>query len=103
METYKVHMQRVTKALARKFAKKYKINTDVVPLEEIIIGIKTELEHGSMYGSLTNIIKDDLELAFKIALAHLHEDPRYYFYLQKQEMRREAYWSKRTKPSIFIK
>ena len=94
-------MPRVTKTLARKLVDKYNINTDVVPLEEIVIGIKTELEHGSMYGSLTNIIKDDTELAFKIALAHLHEDPRYYYFLQKQEKRREIYWSKRTKPSIF--
>jgi Protein of unknown function (DUF5661) len=91
----------VSKAFALRMIKKYNINTDVIPLDQIIAGIEVEMEHGSMYGSDTNITHDGLELAFRIALAHFHEDPRYYIHLKKMEERSDKYWSKRKKPSIF--
>lgn len=92
---------RITKTAAMRMAQKYNINLDVVPLEQIIAGLKVELEHGSKFGRDTNITRDGIETTFRIVLAHLHEDPKYYIFLKKMEERRDRYWSKRRKPSIF--
>lgn len=89
----------ISKKTARQLAKKYLIDLDVVPFEEFHYGLNVELEHGGKLGSCTNITNEDPDKTFKIVLAHLLEDPRYY--LKKQEQKREEYWSRRVKPSIF--
>jgi hypothetical protein len=93
---------KITKTLAKKLAKEFNLNLDIVPLEEWIDGLKIELEHGKKVSKLTNITNDDIYLTSKIALAHLIEDPRYYKYLVEMETKREKYWEKKNKPSIFI-
>jgi hypothetical protein len=81
---------------------KYKINTSVVSRDTLIYGIQVELEHGRKFGANTNIINDDIELAFRIVLAHLQEASNYYEYLKKMETKLDKYWSTRKKKSIFI-
>ena len=46
-------------------------------LEDLIEGLKIELEHGNI-NPQTNVTNNDLELTMKIALAHLNEFPNYY-------------------------
>lgn len=92
---------KITKTLAKKLAKEFNLNLDIVPLEEWIDGLKIELEHGKKVSKLTNITNDDIYMTSKIALAHLIEDPRYYKYLVQMETKRETYWKNKKKPSIF--
>lgn len=95
-------MKKITKINAEKLAKKYKINLDIISIDEWKYGLEVELEHGHKLSKLTNITNDNLDMTAKIAIAHLIEDPRYYKYLKQIETRREKYWEKRKKPSIFI-
>ena len=46
-------------------------------LQDFVMGINIELEHG-LVNPLTNITNDDLLMTAKIALAHLNEYPTYY-------------------------
>ena len=58
---------------------KYRINTKVLTPAKIREGIKTELEH-------RDIIGNNLEAAFRIALAHWNEtNSMYYKELKKME------------------
>ncbi len=92
-----------TKKDAVAYAQKFKVDLRVVPIEEFHAGLNIEREHTGIISKDTNVTGSDPNNVVKIALAHLIEDPRYYYHLQKQEIRREKYWSKRTKPSIFQK
>ncbi|MFM2393764.1 MAG: hypothetical protein RLZZ546_1746 [Bacteroidota bacterium] len=91
----------IRKNQAERLGLKYNINLEVVPFEEWHDGLNIELEHGKKHGSITNITNDSLGDTAKIVIAHLIEDPRYYYFLKKQEIKREKYWSKRMKPHIF--
>ncbi len=92
---------RITKKRAEKLSKLFDINHEVVPIEEWIRGLKIELEHGKKFGPLTNVTDDNLTKTAQIVVAHLIEDPRYYYYLEKMEKGREDYWKKHIKPSPF--
>lgn len=92
---------KITKSIALKLAKEFNLNLDVVPFEEWKDGLNIELEHGKKVSKISNITNDNLKMTAKIALAHLIEDPRYYKYLVQIEQKREKYWSKKNKPSIF--
>lgn len=61
-------------------------------LNQFIMGLNTELEHGKK-SPLTNVTEDDPLITAKIALAHLHEFPDYYTRLAKLEEEAKAYWS----------
>ena len=93
---------KITKTLAKKIAKEFALNLDIVPLDEWIEGLKIELEHGNKVSKLTNITNNDIYMTAKIALAHLIEFPDYYKYLKKMEQQREKYWSNKKKPNIFL-
>lgn len=95
-------MKTVSKINAIKLAKKNKINLDIIPFEEWKFGLEVELEHGKKISKFTNITNNDLDLTSKIVIAHLIEDPRYYKYLKQVETKREKFWEKRKKPSIFL-
>lgn len=58
-------------------AKMLGITFDKFTLEDLMTGIKIELEHGTV-NPATNVTNDDLILTMKIALAHLNEFPDYY-------------------------
>lgn len=53
------------------------IKFDKFTKEDLIEGIKIELEHGKINPN-TNVTNNDLLLTSKIALAHLNEFPNYY-------------------------
>ncbi len=62
---------------AIKIAEKLNIKFDKFSLEDFLIGLNIELEHGTAEAD-TNITNDDLEMTAKIALAHLNEHSNYY-------------------------
>ena len=93
---------KITKPVAIKLAKKYSINLNVVPIDEFQFGLNVELEHGKALSKITNITNNNNDITCQIALAHLIEDPRYHYYLKRMEAKRDKYWAKRKKPSIFL-
>ena len=90
------------KTEAIKLARKYKIDLDVIPIEEWQYGLNVELEHGSRMSKLTNITKNSKDITSKITICHLLESPQYYKHLKKMEEKMDKYYSKRNKPSIFL-
>ena len=93
---------KITKSQAIKLAKKYKINLDVIDINEWHYGLNVELEHGNKFGTFTNITNNNLSITAKIVIAHLTEFPDYYKRLLKLETQADKYWSSRNKPNIFI-
>jgi len=81
----------ISKSQAIKLGHYFNINFDIIPFDEWVHGLNVELEHGN----------HGLKNTAKIAIVHLIEDPRYYYFLKKQEDAREHYWKSRVKPSIF--
>lgn len=63
-----------------------------VNLEEFMMGLNVEFEHGKRYPE-TNVTNDDKILTGKIAWAHLKEFPDYYTRLQKMEREAKNYWN----------
>jgi hypothetical protein len=92
---------KITSDQARRLGKRYNINFDVVPVKDLQYGMNVELEHGTRNG-ITNVTNNNLEMTFKIALAHLLEFPDYYSRLRKMEESADAYWSRREKPDVFL-
>jgi hypothetical protein len=93
---------KITKSQAIKLAIKYKINLDVIDINEWHYGLNVELEHGNKLGTFTNITNNNLSITAKIVIAHLTEFPDYYKRLLKLETQADKYWSSRNKPNIFI-
>lgn len=92
---------KITKQIALKLAKEFNLNLNIVSFDEWKDGLNIELEHGKTISKITNLTNDNLKITAKIALAHLIEDPKYYKFLVLMEQKREKYWSKKKKPSIF--
>jgi hypothetical protein len=92
----------ITKTQALKLAKKFNINLDVINIEQWLKGLNTELEHGKKLGTQTNITNNNEIITAMIAIAHLIEDPKYYYRLDKMENEANKYWKKNKKPDIFI-
>lgn len=67
------------------------INWDEVSIDEFLIGLDVELEHGSRYPE-TNVTENDPKLTGKIAWAHLKEFPDYYTRLEIMEKEAEDFW-----------
>lgn len=85
----------VSKKIIKQLANEYEINLNVLSLELLKHATEEEFEH-------KDIIGDDPELAFRIALKHLEEFPDYYHRLQKMVDSADKYWLKKEKPSIYI-
>lgn len=60
-----------------KVSKELNILFDKFTPEDLLEGIRIELEHGSV-NPKTNVTNNDLIMTAKIALAHLNEFPNYY-------------------------
>lgn len=74
------------------------MDLSILPLENLVHGVKAELEHGKR-SPRTNVTNDDLVMTVKIALAHFEEaGPTYYKELDKLE-KKLSKWKNR---SIFI-
>ncbi len=93
---------KINKTKAKTIAKNFKINLDIIPIEEFTYGLNVELEHGKKFGAITNITNDNLNLTAKIVCAHLIEFPDYYKRLKSMETKAEKYWENKNKPNIFL-
>ncbi len=69
---------------AKRIGNQLNIDWNVVDINEFLMGLNVELEHGSR-GANTNISNSDPILTGKIALAHLNELPDYYTRLKRIE------------------
>ena len=83
--------QEFTKEEALEIAQTLKIDWDQVDfaIEDFIMGLKVELEHGFVDPE-TNVTNDDPVMTGKIALAHLKEFGDYYQRLDKMEKEAEG-------------
>jgi len=54
-----------------------KVNWDKIDIDEFVIGMNVELEHGSE-NEKTNVTDDDPIKTAQITLAHINENPKYY-------------------------
>lgn len=79
---------------SRIMADVFKINLNVVDINQWHKGLNIELEH-------RDITKENLILTSKIAIAHLKEFPDYYDRLEEMEKKAVAYWKDKKKPNIF--
>jgi hypothetical protein len=61
-------------------------------VEQFLMGLKVELEHGTRE-TQTNVTDDDALITGKIALAHLKEFPDYYTRLSAMEKEADEYWA----------
>lgn len=75
----------VTREEAKKIGDQLGVNWSEVRIDEFRRGLEVEQEHGSLWGEVTNVTKDDPLLTGRIALAHLKEIPDYYTRLDKME------------------
>jgi len=95
---------RITNKIALALANKYKINLDVVPIDQLTFGLNVELEHGKKLKKIykkVDITHDNIEKTLMIVIAHLLEYPDYYKRLKKMEDNAEKFWSGKKKPKIF--
>ena len=84
-------MSTLNKSKAKIIGDRLGINWSEINLNEFVIGINIEYEHGARYAE-TNITNDDPMMTGKIAWAHLKEIPDYYTRLSRMEEEAEAYW-----------
>ena len=81
-----------TKELIKRIARKNDIDISKFDMDELVMGMEVELEHGSG-NPKTDITGDDPEATFKIVMAHMNESPNYYTKLkgiEKKELSTEA-------------
>jgi hypothetical protein len=71
---------------ARRIGEAVGIDWDTSPfdVEQYLMGLEVELEHGTQ-DMATNVTDDDELVTGKIALAHLNEFPDYYTRLERME------------------
>lgn len=67
-----------TETLIRAISHDMSIDIDEYHMDQVIKGMKVEMEHGAMYGNDTNVTGNDPVMTLQITLAHLKEDPYYY-------------------------
>lgn len=77
-----------TQAQAEEIGNKLGIDWSHIPLEQFVLGMNVELEHG-MRDPQTNVTNDDPILTGKIAWAHLKEYSNYYDRLKEVEEENE--------------
>lgn len=83
---------RISKIKVKKILQKLDVNMEILPIDDVIDGIKVELEHGKR-SKKTNITDDNLVKTLKIALAHFDEcGPDYYIELKKMEKKLKKKW-----------
>ncbi|NMM61789.1 hypothetical protein HBE96_03620 [Clostridium sp. P21] len=74
-----------SKNVAREVGSILRIDWRRIDFEQFYMGINVELEHGSRFGSTTNVTSDSPVISGRIALAHLLEIPDYYTRLDEME------------------
>jgi len=73
-----------TENLIKKIAKKEEIDISKFDMNELVMGMDVELEHGSVNPE-TDVTGDDPVHTFKIVIAHMNESPKYYTKLKEME------------------
>jgi len=73
-----------TREEAKEIGDKLGVDWNVISLDEYVMGVNVELEHGSQ-DPRTNVTNDDPITTGKIAWAHLNEIPTYYSKLKLME------------------
>ncbi len=74
---------------AKRIGESLGIDWSKFDVEQYIMGLDVELEHG-LVDPHTNVTNDDSIMTGKIALAHLNEFPDYYTRLEKMEKEAEG-------------
>ena len=82
-----------TEEEAKIIGEKLGIKWDKFNVNQFMIGMNVELEHGT-HDEVTNVTNDDSIMTGKIALAHLNEFPDYYTRLEKMEKEADEFWGK---------
>lgn len=77
-----------TQEQAKEIGDRLGIDWNIIPLEQFLLGINVELEHG-LRDPQTNITNNDPILTGKIAWAHLKEYSDYYDRLKEIEEENE--------------
>lgn len=77
---------------ARQIGEMLGIDWKTFDVEQYLMGINVELEHGTR-DPQTNVTNDDALTTGKIALAHLKEFPDYYTRLAQLEKEADAFWA----------
>ena len=85
--------KKFTEEEAKEIGEKLGIKWDKFDVNQFMIGMNVELEHGT-HDEVTNITNDDSIMTGKIALAHLNEFPDYYTRLEKMEKEADEFWGK---------
>ena len=89
MEAKKIEAKSYAEKLIKVVAKKIDVDVSKYDMDEMIMGMLVELEHGSIVDK-TNVTDDDPIKTFQIMLAHLNEIPDYYTRLKKMEDEAES-------------
>ncbi len=79
---------------AKKIGEQLGIDWSKYDVEQFLMGMDVELEHGTVDAN-TNVTNDDSLMTGKIALAHLNEFADYYTRLAKLEKEADEFWGKR--------
>ena len=83
---------RISKIKVQKILDKLDVDMDILSIDDVIEGIKVELEHGKI-SKKTNVTDNNLVKTIKIALAHFDEcGPDYYIELKKMEKKLKKKW-----------
>jgi len=77
---------------AKRIGDALKIDWSEVNLEEFLMGLEAESDHGSS-DPRTNVTNDDEMVMGKIAWAHLNEFPDFYTRHEAMEHEAKAYWA----------
>jgi hypothetical protein len=75
--------RKYTKEEAKKIGDKYGMDWKKYDVEQVRMGIESELEHNSKDKKIN--VADSMEDVLKILMAHLNEIPNYYTKLKKME------------------
>lgn len=81
-----------TLAEAKRIGDALGIDWHAFDVEQFLMGLEVELEHGTRE-TQTNVTDDDALITGKIALAHLKEFPDYYTRLSAMEKEADEYWA----------
>ena len=100
---YEIGKSPITREQAVEAAMQLRIDPRVIPYATWFVALQIELEHGNV-DSQTNVTNDDVLETAKIALAHLKEDPLFYYKnLVDMERESEAYYDEQGfKPSATL-
>ena len=67
---------KITQAKAKELSRYFNVDHKKIPFREFWIGLNVETEH-------SDVVKNNKHTLARITLAHLKENPRYYFFLKK--------------------